>query len=113
MLSVYGVYYGLAVVYPESPLKGGRIGRVQLQWQIRNALKLLCKAGQHLCLIYAGKAGVYIQRMGALLLLKYALTQYQVVIPFRQRLFHAGLAGGVYALADKLCIAAKVQRLSV
>ena len=30
LLSVYGVYYCLAVVYPKSPLKGGRICGIQL-----------------------------------------------------------------------------------
>ena len=68
-LSVYRVDQRFSVVDPERPLHRHRIGSINLQRQVQNALKLLHDIHHHLRFIDPRKSHVDVENIGAALLL--------------------------------------------
>ena len=99
-LAVYGVYERLAVVVAHRPLEGGRIGRVDLERQVGDALHGLHRCLEDGRLVESGDADVDVEYVRAGLGLRHSFAQNVRGVSFRERGPEALLACRVDALSD-------------
>ena len=112
-LAAHRVEHGLAVVAAHGPLHGNGVGGVQLEGQGDDRLDGAHRLGEEGGLVDFRQTHVYVQDMGARLLLGKALVEeiFNVMLP--QRLLEPLLAGGVDTLTDEHRVPADLYRPGV